>query len=100
MKLPRKVRVGNKHYSVEIVEAMAQLGRMGEVNHDRKRITISKRSNITGKLFKITDVEDTFWHELTHAILADMGMHNLNNNEQFVTGFANRLTKAIQQARF
>jgi hypothetical protein len=100
MKLPRKVRVGNKHYSVEIVEAMAQRGRMGDVNHLHKRITISQRSNVTGKKFKVTDVEDTFWHELTHAILADMGMHDLNNNEKFVTGFANRLTKAIQTARF
>jgi hypothetical protein len=70
------------------------------VNHDRKRITIGQRSNVTGKRFKVTDVEDTFWHELTHAILADMGMHALNNDETFVTGFANRLTKAIQTARF
>ena len=100
MKLPRKVRVGNKHYSVEIVETMAQRGRMGDVNHDRKRITIGQRSNVTGKRFKVTDVEDTFWHELTHAILADMGMHALNNDETFVTGFANRLTIAIQTARF
>ena len=100
MKLPRKVRVGNKHYSVEIVETMAHRGRMGDVNHDRKRITIGQRSNVTGRVFKPEDIADTFWHELTHAILADMGMHDLNNNERFVTGFANRLTKAIQTARF
>jgi hypothetical protein len=43
---------------------------------------------------------DTFWHELVHAILNDMGEDLLNNNEKFVTGFANRLTKAIQSARF
>lgn len=100
MKLPRKVRVGNKHYSVEIVETMAQRGRMGGVNYAAKRITIGQSSNLTGKAYKPEAVADTFWHELTHAILADMGMHNLNNNEQFVTGFANRLTKAIQTARF
>jgi len=43
---------------------------------------------------------DTFWHELVHAILNDMGRNTLNADEQFVTGFANRLTKAIQSARF
>jgi hypothetical protein len=100
MKLPRKVRVGNKHYSVEIVEAMAQRGRMGDVNYPTKCITIGQRSNVTGRVYKPEAIADTFWHELTHAILEDMGMDTLNKNERFVTGFANRLTKAIQTARF
>jgi hypothetical protein len=45
-------------------------------------------------------MQDTFWHELVHAILNDMGEHTLNKDEKFVTGFANRLTKAIKSARF
>jgi hypothetical protein len=45
-------------------------------------------------------VQDSFWHELVHAILYDMERHNLNRDESFVIGFASRLSKAIDSARF
>ena len=44
-------------------------------------------------------MSDTFWHEVTHAILEDMG-HKLEADEKFVTAFANRLTKVITKAEF
>jgi len=44
-------------------------------------------------------VYDTFWHELTHAILKDMGS-KLEANEDFVCAFSSRLNKAILSARF
>jgi Zn-dependent peptidase ImmA (M78 family) len=50
--------------------------------------------------FRLAALEETFWHELTHAILHDMGEHQLNNRESFVEEFANRLARAIQTARF
>ena len=42
---------------------------------------------------------DTFWHEITHAILKDMNS-KLHANESFVTKFANRLTTVISTAKF
>lgn len=42
---------------------------------------------------------ETFWHEITHGILADMG-HPLATNEAFVTAFAKRLATTINSARF
>lgn len=39
-----------------------------------------------------------FWHELTHAILHDMGADW--RNEKFVVDFSKRLTQAIQTAEF
>jgi len=55
---------------------------------------------VTGRAYTQAMMSETFWHELTHAILNDMGEDTLNKNEKFVTGFANRLTKAIRSARF
>jgi hypothetical protein len=46
------------------------------------------------------ELADTFWHEVVHAILEDMGQYELNKNEAFVTQFANRLTVAIKTAKF
>jgi hypothetical protein len=40
-----------------------------------------------------------FWHEITHAILHDMG-HPLWADEKFVSAFSKRLNQAIQTARF
>lgn len=38
---------------------------------------------------------NTFFHELTHAVLSTMG-HELNDDEEFVCTFASFLTEAIK----
>ena len=73
---------------------------MGRVHYHEQRIQLGRTSNITGKPFKPEQITDTFWHEVVHTILRDMGEHRLNSNEAFVTKFANRLTEAINTARF
>lgn len=99
MEIPKKVKVGNRWYSVEIVETMERKAMMGYVYYGTGAIEIAKKSNTTNKPYSKNEVSDTFWHELTHAILYDMGSH-LYNNEKFVTRFANRLATAINTARF
>jgi len=100
MQIPKKVKVGDKWYSVEVVEAMVEKNLMGKVYYPEQKIKIGLASTQTGKKFAPTDVNDTFWHELVHAILDDMGYDTLNRSERFVTGFAKRLNKAIETARF
>lgn len=79
---------------------MLNKGEMARVYPAERRMQIAKRSNISGKAFKRGEIMDSFWHEMVHAILVDMGEYGLNRNEKFVTAFANRLTKAIKSARF
>ena len=100
MRLPTKIRVGRRWYSVEVVEAMLDKAVIGCVNYDRRRIQLGRTSNTTGKEFKPEQIADTFWHEVVHTILKDMGEHRLNSNEAFVTKFANRLTETINTAKF
>jgi hypothetical protein len=92
--------VGSRTYSVEVVEAMIEKNLMGRTYDPDRNIKIGLKSNSTGRVYKPTEVHDTFWHEVVHAILHDMGEDSLNKNERFVTRFANRLTKAIETARF
>lgn len=73
---------------------------MGTIDYDKQTIKVGRKSNVTGRAYTRAMLSDTFWHELTHAILNDMGENALNSDEKFVTGFANRLTKAIRSARF
>lgn len=98
MEIPRKVRVGNRWYSVEVVEMMKEKRRMAYVDYIKAAITIGTRSNITGRRFSQDDVEENFWHELVHAILNDM-KHPLRDNERFVTMFARRLARAVKSAK-
>lgn len=43
---------------------------------------------------------NTFYHELTHAILKTMGEYDLNDNEKFVCCLAGFLTDAMKNAYF
>jgi hypothetical protein len=100
IELPRKIRVGKKMYTIDILETMLQHGGMARVHYDESRIEISKRSNTTGRKFDKKTMNESFWHELVHAILYDMDAHRLNKNERFVTEFAKRLAQSIDSARF
>ena len=97
--LPKKLKVGDNWYSVDVAETMRERMYVGEVHYAKRTITLARKS-YHGIPLKLSALHETFWHELTHAILDSMGEHKLNNNERFVEEFAARLAKAIQTARF
>ena len=97
--LPKKVQIGVKWYSVDVVETMRNKAHMGEANYPEQTITLGRRTH-HGVPFKLSALHETFWHELVHVILHSMGEDKLNDNEKFVEEFSHRLAKAIQTARF
>lgn len=97
--LPRKIKVGNNWYSVDIAESMKERLYMGEVHYAKRTITLARKS-YRGIPLKLSALHETFWHELTHAILESMGRIDLDGDESFVEEFSARLAKAIQSARF
>ena len=100
MKMPKKIKIGRRWYTIEVVEQLPTTGHMGDIEYPpSQRIRVGLQSSRTGRSFKQEEVADTFWHEVTHAILHDMDSR-LYRNEAFVSAFAARLTKAINSARF
>ena len=97
--LPKKLRVNDKWYSVDVVESMRNKAHMGEANYPNQTITIARKTH-HGVPFKLSALHETFWHELVHCILHSMGEDKLNDDERFVEEFSNRLAKAIETARF
>ena len=95
MTLPTKITVGKTTYSVR---RGAPSGCLGNVDYDKKVISIAMRDGLGNEL-EPEEVRDTFWHEMTHAILHDMS-HPLRDDEKFVVKFANRLSCAIDSAKF
>ena len=98
--IPRKMRIGSKQYSIEILETMKEKRVMGRISYTARTIKLGRRSNVTSRKFTNDEVQESFWHEVIHGILHDMGRDTLNRSEQFVNGFAHRLTKAIKSASF
>jgi hypothetical protein len=96
-KLPSKIKIGNKWFKVNHVHEIrdSHTGKptiMGRINYKRQIIEVAHK-------YPAVEVRNTFWHEMTHGILEDMG-HELCDNERFVTAFANRLSDAIDSAKF
>lgn len=97
--LPKKLKVGDNWYSVDVAESMRERMYMGEVHYGKRTITLARKS-YHGIPLKLSALHETFWHELTHAILESMGRTDLDNDENFVEEFSARLSKAIASARF
>lgn len=97
MKIPKQVTVGDNPYTVTAVTAIPKC--RGQVNYEKREISLSKRNEKLGYAYTKAEVANTFWHELTHAILDDMG-NKLAYDEKFVTAFSDRLDQAIKTARF
>ncbi len=96
---PHSLKIGARRYKVVVQQHTSPLGTMGEADYSRRLITVATHSSRSGRKFRPSEVHDTFWHEVTHGILHEMGYH-LWRSEKFVTRFANLLTHAIESARF
>ena len=95
MQLPTKFTLGKHQYTVQ--PAHARKGVYGTIWYDLRHISVATK--VDDKPRKSQQIAETFWHEVTHAILHDMG-HKLTTDEQFVNAFSKRLTQVIYTARF
>lgn len=100
MKIPTKVKVGEDWYTVTRVPQLSggrNRGYRGCVIYGTKEMLIASQG--ASCTFTPKQKFNTFWHELTHAILKDMSS-DLYNDEKFVSMFSDRLTNAITTAKF
>jgi hypothetical protein len=97
--IPRRIKVGDKMYSVDIIQSMQRARDRGRIWYEAGRIQIGQSSNVDGRKYTDIQMSETFWHELVHAILYEMDSP-LYRNEKFVHAFATHLAKAIQSAKF
>jgi hypothetical protein len=99
MTMPISMTIGDYQYGIHVVKYMPRKGAMGVTYYGNKCISVATHSNKSRTPFAATDVNETFWHELTHAVLFEMGS-SLYKDEAFVTKFAKHLSQAIDTAEF
>lgn len=101
MKIPKQVTIGRTLHLVR-TKPDVLVGKTlchGCFNQADRTIIIAQGNTKRGYVYSADERSNTFWHEITHAILYDMD-DTLTNNEKFVTAFADRLDQAIKTAKF
>jgi hypothetical protein len=102
MKMPKSVMVGETEIVVQQPDGL-KLDKdvcRGAYYRSDNKIVVAKGNPERNVIYDVDERANTFWHELTHVILQDMGERRLNANEKFVSAFADRLHQAIKTARF
>lgn len=104
MIIPKEFRLGGQEYKVIQRVCMRAFLRKGYFDGHSRRFELGLHSNFRkrgqphGRAFSTEEVSQTFWHEVTHAILYDMN-HPLWNDETFVDAFSQRLNEVVGSAR-
>lgn len=100
MIIPTQVTVGRQRYKVLQPETVmhGRYARRGDIHYLSTTIRVAWVDKGSGRPFTTRQRSETFWHEMTHAILHDMGSH-LANSEKFVVAFSTRLNKAVLSAK-
>lgn len=94
---PKQIKVGGQEIAINDVDRIGD-GILGECAIHRGTIEIARFIERNDEPTE-SSKRNTFFHELTHAILGTM-KHELNNDEQFVSTFSSFLTEAMADAKF
>ncbi len=97
-KIPKKFHVGGQDMEVQHVE-LCEESCAGDCWLAQGVIQIANKVS-RGVEQSDSSKLNTFYHELTHAILRTMGEYELNSNEKFVCTFSGFLTEAIRSFEY
>jgi hypothetical protein len=92
--MKKRIKIGNTSYKIAFVEKHPMPRSAASINYDLNEIIVATHNNQTGKPFSDKYVFDSYVHELTHAILREMG-HQQYRDEGFVRPFASHLARAL-----
>lgn len=101
-KIPTKFQVGSSNYKVIIKPVIndSKTGRDIFGYQDLVREEIVLALTHTSRIVPEKEIYKTFYHELTHAILDEMGETELSSNERFVEGFSRLLVQYEMSKKF
>ena len=93
-KIPTKFSVGGLDYRVEETGSLRYGEEYGHWDGSRCLILLAHRAG--GEELSEERKAQTFFHELTHAVLDAIGEDELNENEQFIDAFSNLFYQALK----
>lgn len=96
MLIPKKINVGKTTYTVIKVRHARRKNTLGTVDYTNGIIWLATHDAYGNKIDN-DEMSDTFWHEITHAVLHNM-KHPLRDDEKFVSMFGTLLADSIESA--
>jgi len=94
MDIPAKFKLFGSEYDIKINNnLLAELGIDGR--HASHTKTILLRTFGDGYHYNPSYIEQTYFHEIIHAILCVCGYDELNKDEKFIECFANALHQVL-----
>jgi hypothetical protein len=100
MRIPSEVTIGKTKIKINQPTSLIVGTQVCRGCYDRtdNKIDVA-RKDTQGNYYGREERRETFWHEITHAILHDMKC-KLDYDEKFVNAFSQRLDQAIKTAKF
>lgn len=96
-KIPKGFSLGGQDFVVKYGRYISE-GNFGHTEFYNNEIVV--KDNFNGRPYSKQQQEQTFFHELVHAILMIMNEHEINQNEQFVDMFGQLLYQYERSKRY
>jgi hypothetical protein len=97
--IPKSFFLFGQEYTIEWVESLVQ--KAGAVGQSRARDhCIQLQPNREACPRPESDIEETYFHELTHTVLVAMGRDDLSEDEKFVDIFASLLHQSFVTSEY
>lgn len=96
MKVPKEVQIGKTNYRVHNKTGFGSSPVVGQIDYALRTILLASHGGVTKKKRTPAQLQNTFWHEVTHGILKDMESP-LEANEKFVGALSLRIAKVVRQ---
>ena len=94
MVIPSKIRIGGQDIDVELAERLPG-DKLGTVCLAEGKLLVAR--NFSDKKQSDASMQNTFVHEVVHAILDTMGENELSGNEKFVSTFSSFLVDVVEE---
>ncbi len=91
-----KLKIGKRVYTVTYPETLEPPLTRGRINYTKGTIEIAKRAGAPRRTRSLSGMQHTFWHEVVHGMLHDMGSRKYKD-EVFVDELAKRIVQVHRQ---
>lgn len=91
-----KLKIGKTTYNVSWPDTLEPPLTRGRIDYTAKTIKVAKRAGQPRRVRAAKGREHTFWHEVVHGILYDMGSRKYRD-EVFVDELAKRIAQVHDQ---
>lgn len=92
----QKLKIGKRAYTLSFPDTLEPALVRGRVHYINRTIQVAERVGVPRRKRSELGMQHTLWHEITHAILHDMGSAKYKD-EHFVDELAKRIRQVNAQ---